>query len=622
MKALMGKTVKLTDGTLLARELRNREYLLELTNAGLLQNYYQEAGLAQNFGAKAMAHHGWEDPSCQLRGHFLGHYLSACAMRIAETGDGELQAKADAIVHELARCQEENGGQWAASIPEKYLAWIARGKQVWAPHYTVHKTFMGLVDMYRLTGNREALSVADRFADWFVAYSKDRTREEMDDILDFETGGMLEIWADLLEATGDGKYRLLIERYYRGRLFDALLEGKDVLTNMHANTTIPEVLGCARVYEVTGEEKYRDIALAYWDAAVTDRGTFATGGQTLGEIWTPPHRMGARLGDRNQEHCTVYNMMRLADFVFRQTGMAECLRYLEKNLWNGILAQGYYRGGNRNCEDTPGEGLITYYLPLRAGAKKGWASKFDDFFCCHGTLVQANAAHNRYLWYQDGYKLYAGIYADSCVTTEIDGTKVTVTEQRDTLSGSIQAAGDAASNQAISEDASRYGTHPDLRVITFTVNAETPVHLSLYLPIPEWAQGNIRVGTASAADVDKRDGFLIIDRVFSDGDTVRVEIPLGVYTVPLSGAPETTVAFGYGPCILAGLSSEERGLVVAGRDAAKLLAHDNEREWGTWNDEFHTVGQIHGLRFIPLYQVGYERYQVYFPLLTTIGTEF
>ena len=59
MKALMGKTVKLTDGTLLARELRNREYLLELTNAGLLQNYYQEAGLAQNFGAKAMAHHGW-----------------------------------------------------------------------------------------------------------------------------------------------------------------------------------------------------------------------------------------------------------------------------------------------------------------------------------------------------------------------------------------------------------------------------------------------------------------------------------------------------------------------------------------------------------------------------------
>ena len=29
---------------------------------------------------------------------------------------------------------------------------------------------------------------------------------------------------------------------------------KDVLTNMHANTTIPEVLGCAKAYEVTGEK--------------------------------------------------------------------------------------------------------------------------------------------------------------------------------------------------------------------------------------------------------------------------------------------------------------------------------------------------------------------------------
>lgn len=629
MKAINGKSCKLTDGTLLARELRNRAYLTELTNAGLLQNYYQEAGLAQNFGAKAMAHHGWEDPSCQLRGHFLGHYLSACAMRIAATGDAELAAKAGAIVHELARCQEENGGQWAASIPEKYFAWIARGKQVWAPHYTVHKTFMGLVDLYRLAGNKEALAVTDRFADWFVSYTDGKSRKELDDILDFETGGMLEVWADLLEATGDGKYRILIDRYYRGRLFDALLAGEDVLTNMHANTTIPEVLGCARVYEVTGEEKYCDIALAYWRLAVTARGTFATGGQTLGEIWTPPYRMASRLGDRNQEHCTVYNMMRLADFVFRQTGDAACLNYIEKNLWNGILAQGYYQGGNRNGDDTPGEGLITYYLPLRAGAKKGWASKFDDFFCCHGTLVQANAVHNRYLWYQENDDIYAGVYADSEITTEVNGTKVTITERRDTLSGSIQAAGDAASSQALSEDARRYGNHPDRRVLVFTVHADVPVRMRLFLRVPEWAQGNIRIESERAADIDRRDGYIIVSQTWSDGDAVRMDIPLGVYTIPLEDAAESEfsffekkqkspVAFAYGPCVLAGLSCEERGLVcnaATWEEPQKLLCHDNEREWGTWNDEFKIVGQVHGMRLIPLWQVGYERYQVYFPLL-------
>ena len=130
--------------------------------------------------------------------------------------------------------------------------------------------------------------MADRFADWFCQWSAGYTREQFDDILDFETGGMLEVWAQLLQHTGAEKYRTLLQRYYRQRLFTPLLEGKDVLTNMHANTTIPEVLGCARAYEVTGEQRWRDIVEAYWKLAVDQRGQYATGGQTSGEIWSAP----------------------------------------------------------------------------------------------------------------------------------------------------------------------------------------------------------------------------------------------------------------------------------------------------------------------------------------------
>jgi DUF1680 family protein len=78
------------------------------------------------------------------------------------------------------------------------------------------------------------------------------------------------------------------------------LAGKDVLTNMHANTTIPEVMGCARAYEVTGEEKWLDIVKSYWKCAVTDRGAFVTGGQTQGEIWTPKMKPYARLWQKKQ----------------------------------------------------------------------------------------------------------------------------------------------------------------------------------------------------------------------------------------------------------------------------------------------------------------------------------
>lgn len=80
------------------------------------------------------------------------------------------------------------------------------------------------------------------------------------------------------------------------------------------------------------------------------------------------------------------------------------LNYIEKNLYNGILAQAYWKEDlpNGQISSYPSEGLLTYFLPMRAGSRKGWASKTQDFFCCHGSVVQANAAHNQYLYYQDG----------------------------------------------------------------------------------------------------------------------------------------------------------------------------------------------------------------------------
>ena len=200
---------------------------------------------------------------------------------------------------------------------------------------------------------------------------------------------MLEAWADLAELTGDPMYLELLERYYHRTLFDGLLAGRDVLTNMHANTTIPEVLGAARAYEVTGEDRWRRIVEAYWDWAVTRRGTFCTGGQTSGEIWTPPFAFASRRGEKTQEHCSVYNMIRLADVLFRWSGDAAYLDYIERNLYNGILAQQH-----------PETGMVAYFLPLEGGALKDWGTPTEDFWCCHGTLVQAHTRHSSHVFYR------------------------------------------------------------------------------------------------------------------------------------------------------------------------------------------------------------------------------
>jgi len=618
MESLFGKNVVLRDGELLAKERDNLNYLTELEPDALLQNFYQEAGLNQNFGSKHMAHTGWEDPSCQLRGHFLGHFLSSCAMRYYETGDEVIKAKADHIVHELKRCQIENGGEWAASIPEKYFYWIARGKQVWAPHYNVHKTFMGLCDMYRYAGNKEALEIARSFAKWFYDFTDGKSREEMDNILDFETGGMLEIWADLYEFTGDDMYLELIDRYDRHRLFDKLLAGVDVLTNMHANTTIPEAIGAARVYEVTGKERYRDIALAYWDMAVTKRGGFVTGGQTCGEIWTPLNSMAERLGDKNQEHCTVYNMMRLADILFKWSGDVKYLDYIEQNLYNGIMAQGYFRGGHANGQtaEYPEEGLITYFLPMSAGLRKGWGKKFSDFFCCHGTLVQANAAHNKFLYYKEGNTIYKGVYAAGTASFEVDGVKVTIDERRDTLSGSFHSSSTSSALQAVGDNTHIYPHQPDRIRECFKITADGPVSFSLALRLPKWLRSEASLFVNSESmDIEscKKNGFAVVERTFNPGDEVIIELPMSVYVTKLEGS-EDMYAFSYGPIVLAGLSDCERILHLKGHKPEELLTHDNEREWGSWKDTFKTRFQDSGIKFIPLKNIGYERYQIYFPV--------
>jgi DUF1680 family protein len=598
LQALNLNHVKLIPSLFQQRFELNRKYLLSLRSENLLQNHYLEAGLwspnynksgmGGDFEARDDIHWGWEAPTCQVRGNFLGHWLSAAARIYATTGDPVLKGKADHIVTELARCQKENGGEWVFSIPEKYLHWIARGKMAWAPHYVVHKTLMGLFDMFIYAGNGLAFEVLENAARWFHRWTGQISREQMDEMLDIETGAMLEAWANLYGITGKPEHLDLIHRYDRPRLFDRLLAGEDPLTNRHANTTIPEVHGAARAYEVTGEERWRKITEAYWQCAVTERGMYATGGQTNGEIWTPPFELSARLGDKTQEHCVVYNMIRLADYLLRWSGDPVYADYMERNLVNGTLAQQH-----------PQTGMITYYLPLRAGGRKIWGTPTHDFWCCHGTLVQAHTTHNAYTYYQDSVGLAVCQYIPSQASWEQDSVPVTLTQDFDP---------ENSTSQPTQPDGP--WRRPNRWLVNLSVHCEQPVEFTLKLRIPEWlfAPAVITIN-GERRIVDGKGMFHEVQRTWWN-DTIQLDLPKTLWTCPLPDEPDT-VAFMDGPVVLAGLCDEER--VLTG-DPQSLLVPDNEREWTTWKTGYRTRNQERGLRFIPLYEIVDEKYSVYFPI--------
>ena len=70
-------TVKLLPGLFRQRFDLNRKYMLSLKTENLLQNHYLEAGLWSPAHGRETVEEGRLAPSCQLRGHFQRHWLSA-----------------------------------------------------------------------------------------------------------------------------------------------------------------------------------------------------------------------------------------------------------------------------------------------------------------------------------------------------------------------------------------------------------------------------------------------------------------------------------------------------------------------------------------------------------------
>lgn len=481
MKEIAGKKVILTEGEFLRREEANKRYLMKLETPYLLRSYLHEAGRYSGRGPDAEAFGGWEDLSCQLRGHFLGHWLSAAALHYQETEDVELKAKTEVILKELELCQKDNGGEWVCPIPE--------------------------------------------------------------------------------------------------------------------------VLGCAKAYEVTGEEKWLHIVEQYWKCAVIDRGCFATGGQTQGEIWTPMKKLKARLGDKNQEHCTVYNMIRLAEFLFRQTKDPAYMHYIEYNVQNGIMAQTY-------C---PEGGLLTYFLPMKAASRKEWAGERDSFFCCHGTMVQANAAWNHRLYYQEDDHLYVTMYADSQVSFEMQGRKICLTQNQDYMNGSLMTCSENNAKQTINETVSAYANKPDFRKYVFTIHTQEDTPFHLMLRIPDWIREDamVYINDDLYVKTNNTAKFVAINRVWRNDDKVTVLLPIGLKFIPLPD-DASMGAYRYGADVLAGITEKERILKLETEKPEDELSADTERQWGEFRTFYRTENQDPGISFKKLNEIGNEPYQIYF----------
>jgi uncharacterized protein len=482
----------------------NRSFLYSLPNERLAHNFRVTAGIPSDADPLG----GWEAPDCELRGHYVGHYLSSCAFIHAGTGDEVIAAKANDLIAILAQCQAKDG--YLGAYPTEFYDRLRAHQKVWAPFYTYHKILAGMLDMYEHTGNKQALDVAIKMADWADAYSKPISDDEWQRVLLTEHGGMNEASFNLYAITGNAKYRDLGYRFEHKKMFVPLAANQDMLNGNHANTNIPKMIGAIRGYELTGDTRYQSIAQNFY-RIVKDHHTYCTGGTSNGEGWHEPDGIASQLGPAAEECCCSYNMMKLTRHLFGQQPDASHFDYYERMLLNVR-----YGTQDRN-------GMLMYYVSLRPGLYKTFGTQFDAFWCCTGTGSEEYSKLNDSIYFHDDSSVYVNLFIPSKLDWKERGLQLRQTTE-----------------------------YPNQGRITFTVDAAPSKPITLKVRVPYWAtQGaTVAINGAPLEVTATPSTYLEVSHPWKTGDVVIVDIPM---TLHIDQAPDDkqVQAAMYGPLVLA-----------------------------------------------------------------------
>ncbi|HEX3488942.1 MAG TPA: beta-L-arabinofuranosidase domain-containing protein, partial [Streptosporangiaceae bacterium] len=385
--------VRLLASPFQANQARNTSYLLFVDPARLLHTFRLNYGLP----SAAWPCGGWERPESEVRGHTTGHLLSALALTYAGTASQAALDKGRYLVGQLAGFQARAGSAgfhrgYLSAFPESFFDRLEAGQPVWAPYYMIHKYLAGLIDQYELAGNDQAIEVAAGLADWVCWRTGRLSYARMQQILTVEYGGIAEALANLYRLTGQHRYLVAARRFDDAAVLDPLARGQDRLNGLHANTTVPKIIAAVRMWEETGDRRYRDIAENFW-RIVTQHHSYIIGGSSNHEHWHEPDVIAGQLSNLTCENCVSYNMLKLTRLLhFHQPGRIDLLDHYERTLFNQMLGE--------QDTDSP-HGFNEYYYGLSPGAFKQqplnyfprgnpdvYSTNYENFTCDNATGME------------------------------------------------------------------------------------------------------------------------------------------------------------------------------------------------------------------------------------------
>lgn len=507
-------STQITSGDMKSLEQKDIEFIMSLNTDKLLYHFRQRANLSQSAGISAYG--GWE--SSDLRGHTLGHYLSALSILYAQSGNTEAKKRINQIINTLGQVQTATGKGYLSAFDESMLDRVESDGSGWAPYYTLHKILQGVIDAYVYGGNEKALDVASKFGTYIYNRTTRLTNQAAwENVLDImEVGGFAEAMLNLHKLTGNEGHLKAGQFFQQMSKLKPSAEGLDILADTrtynfhHSNSTIPQFIAAEREYEITGNTFMLDAARNFWDNVIEHR-SYCNGSTSYKEHWNlGPDQIGKELDYLAGESCCTHNLIRLSNDLFRMLRNPKYAEYVERATLNHIM-------GSIN----PDNCNFMYFHTQLPGSFKSFGKNTEVFWCCTGTGMENHVRYNQSAFFKSQDTLYVCQFFPTQLTWEEKGLKIEQTSD-----------------------------FPHEEHAKFSIS-EGSANATFKIRIPTWTNGfEVKVNGTTSGATDEN-GFWCINRTWKAGDNIEISLPMHLRLEEVKNTPRTHAIF-YGPLVLAG----------------------------------------------------------------------
>ena len=426
-------------------------------------------------------------------GEFAGKYLTGAVQVLRLTHDPTLKAYLTHYVAKLIRLQADDGylGPFPADnrLEGKGGTW-----DVWG-HYHI---MLGLLLWHEETGDKETLRCAVKIGDLLCRKFLHTGKRVVDTGSAEMNLSAIHSLCLLYQVTHTPAYlelaRQILDEFQDKSAGDYLrvaLAGKEYFEGPKPRwESLHAIMGMAELHFITGDEQCRKAyEQIWWSIVKLDRhnnGGFSSGEQAQGD----PYHPGAI------ETCCTVAWIAMSVDMLRMTGNAIVADELELSTLNQAL--GYQHRSGATCSyDTPMNGIRRNStdeigFQIRPGS--------EQVNCCSANAPRGLGMISDWALMTDGANsLTLNWYGPSTLTSHINGTPVTLTQQTD---------------------------YPRQGDIDLHVSPEHEQRFALKLRIPHWsARTTVRVNGKAVPNVQSG-SYCTLLRTWKSGDTVKIDLDM------------------------------------------------------------------------------------------------